>query len=304
MGTVEQRVDAVCRAAEAGDVDAKRELGRLLCLLPVDKQRWPGEVELSEALAARPDDPESAVLLAARLVQQMDLIYSAFARELEPDELGELDGLQPPTDPRGPDIGHVSGTHRPLDRSDPCGSGDGSGADQAAVQARDPKSIELAEVRLELARKRREATELYERVLAAHPAHPAARAGLAALRDVPAAAFTSGGYSHYLVQGDFWSGSSGGRERLVVADAEELRWACEYWFAELSAFRIYELSVHTAGERVSTINLEALARNADDSFDWSRIDIPPLPTTPLPPGHPVRVDGSAIQYGWGLLQLG
>jgi hypothetical protein len=179
---------------------------------------------------------------------------------------------------------------------------------RSAVAARpdDAEAAVLLAGRLaqQAGRKREEARELYERVLRADPEHPAARAGLAAVQGRLDEAGADG-YGYYLVQGEYWSGTDGRRERLVVADPHELRWACDAWLADCapSSFHIYELSVCTAGERLSTTNLGAVVPAADGSLNWDAVAIPPLPTEPLPVGHPVRIDGVTIHYGWGVIEL-
>ncbi|GLY72772.1 hypothetical protein [Actinoallomurus iriomotensis] len=67
--------------AAAGDPRAAGELGRLLCLLPQDGSltawswlapEWPAEPWLRAALASRPDDIDSAALLAGLLTQRFE----------------------------------------------------------------------------------------------------------------------------------------------------------------------------------------------------------------------------------------
>ncbi|MFI7149629.1 hypothetical protein ACIBO2_32315 [Nonomuraea sp. NPDC050022] len=151
-------------------------------------------------------------------------------------------------------------------------------------------------------RMRKEAQRLYAQVLRADPAHPGARSGLAAFEGVP---FPVAPFSHYLVQGEYWSGTAGCREQLVVSDAEELQWACDHWFAEIAGLGAYHLSVYASGERLSHASLEPLVRAADGSLDWSVITIPPLPGEPLPHGHPALLhNGHIAHYGWYSLDLG
>jgi hypothetical protein len=81
MVITEETITRLRIATAAGDPDAARELGRLLCMLrtdsPVDAMdddflaTWPEEPLLRAALRARPDDQLAAVLLAGRLVQQI-----------------------------------------------------------------------------------------------------------------------------------------------------------------------------------------------------------------------------------------
>ncbi|WP_067813180.1 hypothetical protein [Actinomadura kijaniata] len=81
MATSPETLAALRNAAEGGDADAARELGRLLSLVrvaPEDDphdpdvvQSWPEERWLRMALRARPGDTLAATLLAGRLVQQI-----------------------------------------------------------------------------------------------------------------------------------------------------------------------------------------------------------------------------------------
>jgi hypothetical protein len=247
---IAEQVDRLRVAAEEGDSEAARELGRLFCLLPIvidDDGMSLGERWLRSAVAACPDDAEAAVLLAGRLAVHIDGLLSAYL--FEDDEEWFEDEI---------------------------------------------------EAKEEIDRKREEAAELYKRVLRANPAHAAARSGLAALQDQLDPADVAV-YSYYLVEGEWGSGSVGTRERLIISDADELIWACNSWFSEISAssFGIYDLSVYTSGERLSITNLAALVRDEDDSLNWGAIAIPPLPTNPLPAGHPAQIQGIRVQYGWG-----
>ncbi|MWA04987.1 hypothetical protein F8568_032405 [Actinomadura sp. LD22] len=81
MAITEETITRLRAAATAGDPDAARELGRLLCMLRSDSLErlrdpeflltWPEEPWLRAALRARPDDRLAAVVLAGRLVQQI-----------------------------------------------------------------------------------------------------------------------------------------------------------------------------------------------------------------------------------------
>ncbi|MFI5912009.1 hypothetical protein [Dactylosporangium sp. NPDC051541] len=62
------------------------------------------------------------------------------------------------------------------------------------------------------------------------------------------------------------------------------------------------LEVH--GTEIQTIDLLATVDEEPDedfegtvALDLTRIDIPALPGRPLPPGHPVLVDGEPLHYG-------
>lgn len=81
MAVTDETIEMLRAAATAGDPDAARELGRLLCMLRSDSLEqhmnpdfvltWPEEQWLRAALRARPDDRLAALLLAGRLVQQI-----------------------------------------------------------------------------------------------------------------------------------------------------------------------------------------------------------------------------------------
>ncbi|MGV9351205.1 hypothetical protein ACWDSD_42125 [Streptomyces spiralis] len=82
MAITDETIKRLRAAATAGDPDAARELGRLLCMLRSDSLEhlmdpgflltWPEERWLRAALRARPDDRLASVLLAGRLVQQIN----------------------------------------------------------------------------------------------------------------------------------------------------------------------------------------------------------------------------------------
>ncbi|MGP3965895.1 hypothetical protein ACTWPT_59140 [Nonomuraea sp. 3N208] len=81
MAITEETIKRLRAAATAGDPDAARELGRLLCMLRSDSLEHlmdprflltrPEEPWLRAALHARPNDRLAAVLLAGRLLQQI-----------------------------------------------------------------------------------------------------------------------------------------------------------------------------------------------------------------------------------------
>ncbi|BBJ37797.1 hypothetical protein SSPO_005150 [Streptomyces antimycoticus] len=82
MAITDETIKRLRAAAAAGGPDAARELGRLLCMLRSDSLEhlrnpdflltWPEEQWLRAALRTRPDDRLAAVLLAGRLVQQIN----------------------------------------------------------------------------------------------------------------------------------------------------------------------------------------------------------------------------------------
>jgi hypothetical protein len=258
-------VERLQSAAQSGDPEAAREYGRLLSLLPSYCRRaemeepddelgdQPGARWFRVALKARPDDHEAAVLLAACLWRQADVLADAYDLDDDDDEEEEDE-------------------------------------DEGGVFSDDD---EFEQAQRDRERLRTEARRLYEGVLRADPAHPAARSGLAALEGSP----FSVPYSHYLVEGDMWSGSVGCREQLVVGDIDELRWACGEW-ASTAGLEGRHLSVYASGERLNHTSLQPLVPLGDGSLDWSMIPVPALPGEPLPHGHPVRLDGHTALYGW------
>ncbi|ANP52853.1 hypothetical protein J2Z21_000397 [Streptomyces griseochromogenes] len=82
MAITDETIKRLRATATAGDPDAARELGRLLCMLRSDSLEhlmnpdflltWPEERWLRAALRTRPDDRLAASLLAGRLVQQIN----------------------------------------------------------------------------------------------------------------------------------------------------------------------------------------------------------------------------------------
>ncbi len=115
MGTMDEKVAAVRAAAEAGQPDAARELGRLLCLLSDDAAEeateftglaaWPAERWLRVALGARPDDLLTAVLLAGLLLVQIDHWQRCDNPEADESE------LESPCASTTPTVSAVAGAH-------------------------------------------------------------------------------------------------------------------------------------------------------------------------------------------------
>ncbi|MFF1918071.1 hypothetical protein ACFVYE_42415 [Streptomyces sp. NPDC058239] len=224
MTSTEAETAALRAAAEAGDADAARELGRLLCLVPFDvteepkefsdfEPTWPAEQWLRTALDAQPDDALAAVLLAGLLIVQIDHWQLRVGADPEADE----------------------------------------------------DEIEEANTR-----RTAEAEELHTRV--ARHAHGAAAgtlrrtalAGRAALAELSAedGRQTAADYACYVVELDWWSGSVNSTERLVVADPEELRWACDKWLGALYGdgpipADSLTLTVYEPGEEPKQVDLSA-----------------------------------------------
>jgi hypothetical protein len=88
MTIAEELTSALRTAADAGDLDAARELGRLLSLLPVDPacydpltgpvSTWSELDWLRVVVEARPEDLTTANLLAGRLVQQIGYLKESW----------------------------------------------------------------------------------------------------------------------------------------------------------------------------------------------------------------------------------
>ena len=107
-------------------------------------------------------------------------------------------------------------------------------------------------------------------------------------------------------------------ERLMTADAAELRWACEGMFRNLRGDPFHgdaphddqppeclTLSVYDAGHERGDIDLTPYLRTAPDTaprVDWSAFSIPPLKSTPLPPGRPalswLSLGPDTVHYGF------
>ncbi|WP_052371664.1 hypothetical protein [Amycolatopsis taiwanensis] len=135
-------------------------------------------------------------------------------------------------------------------------------------------------------RRREEAEELLGDVLREDPEAPTPKACLAALaevfdeRDYPESDFP---YDYHLVRTELWSGSVCTTFRLVVADPEELRWACDYWLANYDEFvGPLTLTSYSRGKEIGAVDL----LDGSDAIDWEAVAVPPLTGVPLPPGHP------------------
>ncbi|WP_433185426.1 tetratricopeptide repeat protein [Actinoallomurus sp. CA-150999] len=107
-------------------------------------------------------------------------------------------------------------------------------------------------------------------------------------------------------------------ERLMTADPAELRWASEGLFRNLRGDPFHgdapgddqppeclTLSVYDAGHDRGDIDLTPYLRTAPDvapRVDWSAFSIPPLKSTPLPPGRPalswLSLGPDTVHYGF------
>jgi hypothetical protein len=246
MTTTEEKAAAFRAAAEAGDANAAREFGRLLCLVPIDPAEearecsghdWPAERWLRAALDVRPFDALAAVLLAGLLLTQIDHWQRRADFDLEADE-DEVDEANARRIVEAEELyaGVVEHTHGAMD----------SALHRTALAGR----AALAELSTEDGRE--------------------------AVAD----------YAYYLVELDLWSGSVNSTERLVATDLEELRWACDAWLGSLygdgSAVGL-TLTVHEPGEEPREIDLTA---RFDENVDWDAVSVLPLRGALLPPGHP------------------
>ncbi|WP_248962670.1 hypothetical protein [Sphaerisporangium perillae] len=137
----------------------------------------------------------------------------------------------------------------------------------------------------------------------AHPAHPAARAGLAALWGEFDPTLADG-FSFYLIEAEHWGGSAGTLEQLIVTDPGELRWACEGSYRMFGHLSGYLLTTCASGERLGAADLAPVVEGGDGLLNWDSVPIPPLPNAALPVGHPAQVDGNVVHYGWGGVEIG
>lgn len=237
-------------AAAAGDMEAARELGRLMCLVPVDPEdpaagtedwdvesMWPAEPWLRIAVSARPEDALAKKLLAGVLLCQIDSWQNAC--EVSPD------------------------------------------VDEAEVEAANE-------------RRRAEAERLYTEVLRVDPGDLTARAGLRALvelvgeGDRPQDGQDGLGFAYYCVELYGGTGSAVHQERLVVADSDELQWACDVWlgtFYSDCSIGSDELTITVYSPDREAVSIP-LGAYFDGTIDWSSVTIPQLTGARLPVGHP------------------
>lgn len=261
MTSIEDRVAALRTAAGAGDPDAALELGRLLCLLPLDPAdpaaesvddenyttQWPGVPWLRASLAARPGDVSAATLLAGQLVRQVDHWMNLL--EVNPGYAAET----------------ADGDHTAADRA----------REAHALYSRVLDSVP------------------------SHPVASAGLMELDALtRRSAAARDASQDYDYYLAQMADTSGSVSYTQSLVTTDPDELRWACDRWMEIVGGpstvgFQAFALSVFSRGQEVHTIDL---GPHTARSIDWDAFAVPPLAGPLLPSGHPAQ--GGQAHYGY------
>ncbi|MEU4226895.1 hypothetical protein AB0F17_21560 [Nonomuraea sp. NPDC026600] len=137
------------------------------------------------------------------------------------------------------------------------------------------------------------------------PADGVAQACLAALQellDEDGRPHVAPAYEHswYVVERKTAGGSVEFLQRLVVTDADELRWACDLWAAHEEGYwdqGYLTLTVYRSGVAAERIDLGDHLGEYDT--DWDAVEIPPLSGTPLPPGQPVRIeDGELAHHGF------
>lgn len=148
-------------------------------------------------------------------------------------------------------------------------------------------------------RRQIEAEELYARIRAAGPLGHAAEAGLdelAVLLGVSGeSAAAEAAYSFHVFEDEAWSGSVRYGTTIVASDADEIRWACDEWFAlETGLSSAPTLTTYVDGAQVSSIDLRR--HLVDTTVSWDGVDVPELTGVPLPVGLPVP--GRGLYYGF------
>ncbi|ADI11427.1 hypothetical protein SBI_08309 [Streptomyces bingchenggensis BCW-1] len=147
-------------------------------------------------------------------------------------------------------------------------------------------------------RRQIEAEELYARIRAAGPVGPAAEAGLdelAVLLGVSGKPAAEAAYSFYVFEDEAWSGSVRYGTTIVASDADEIRWACDEWFAlETGLSSAPTLTTYVDGAKVSSIDLGR--HLVDTAVSWDDVAVPELTGLPLPVGLPVP--GHGLYYGF------
>ncbi|MER7794189.1 hypothetical protein [Streptomyces sp. NPDC097640] len=148
-------------------------------------------------------------------------------------------------------------------------------------------------------RRQIEAEELYARIRAAGPVGGVAEAGLDELavllgvRREPAAAEAA--YSFHVFEDEAWSGSVRYSSTIVASDADEIRWACDEWFALDSGLSgAPTLTTYVDGAEVSSVDLRR--HLVDTTVSWDDVAVPELTGLPLPVGLPVP--GHGLYYGF------
>ncbi|MCG5217907.1 hypothetical protein [Streptosporangium sp. KLBMP 9127] len=135
-----------------------------------------------------------------------------------------------------------------------------------------------------------------------NPADGVARVCLAALQellDEDGRLYVAPTYEHswYVVERETAGGSVEFLQRLVVTDADELRWACDRWAADEEGYwdqGELTLTVYRSGVAAERIDLGDHLGEYDT--DWDAVEIPPLSGTPLPPGQPARIEDDGLAH--------
>ncbi|MFC4912006.1 hypothetical protein [Actinomadura gamaensis] len=261
MSIFDARLDTLRAGAEAGDLDAALELGRLLCLLPVDpadldragglQQSWSEERRLRTVAGARPGDRLAANLLAGCLTRQIHHLRDTrpgdrdalTSRRLEaerlyvhvlaahPDDptaraglarLGNLFSNELPTAPPG-EYGYYLAE---------CALVSGSGGTVVTFVHADADEL-------------RWALDLWLRLLGEEMGEDPE------LDDGDAAGLGADGFT---------------------------------------------LTTVVGGRALDTLDLEA--HMVDRRIDWDALSVPPLSAPPLPPGHPGRLEDLDYDHGY------
>jgi hypothetical protein len=260
MAISEETITGLRAVATAGDPDAARELGRLLCMLRTDSREqsvdgefrsaWPEEPWLRAALRARPDDQLAAVLLAGRLVQQI-----AYWRI--DDDHATAHGEDDHTRARRRDEAHV--LYARVLEAEPGNPAARAGAAALNAWADDTGALEDKEPPF----------SYYELNMEAG----------------------SGSFSHservVATDPDEVRWACSWLVAPVVAEVGEPPYGVDL-----------HLFTYSAGRFDGTIDLGEHF-TADGTLDWGAVEIPPLTGEPLPVGHPVGLGHYGYSCDWG-----
>ncbi|MFJ9852425.1 hypothetical protein [Streptomyces sp. NPDC101150] len=113
-------------------------------------------------------------------------------------------------------------------------------------------------------------------------------------------------YSYYVLHRSDLLNNNGDLSHhvFVLSDPDDVRQAVvsmRELDADEPAADLFRLRVHENGRFVAAHDLCADTEGPAGDGDPAVLAIPPLTGTPLPPGHPVRVDGMTLAYGYTAL---
>ncbi|MFK4268494.1 hypothetical protein [Streptomyces milbemycinicus] len=93
-----------------------------------------------------------------------------------------------------------------------------------------------------------------------------------------------------MFEDEAWSGSVRYGTTIVASDADEIRWACDEWFAlETGLGSAPTLTTYVDGAEVGSIDLGR--HLVDTAVSWDDVAVPELTGLPLPVGLPVPGHG-------------